>query len=70
MPRTYTVSEKEAAQLFALVSSHNAALKNWIVSAVERGDLEHAKGLTRELRSHQDLYAKLNVEAHKVIDAA
>jgi len=69
MARTYQLTEVEAQMAFEQVSSHCQALKNWLVSAVERHDFEDAMVLATKLRQHEKLYAKLNVEAHKIIDA-
>lgn len=68
--REYVLTPAEARLAFAQVAHHCASLKNWIASAVERGDLPAAQKMVAELRTHQQLYAKLNVEAHELIDAA
>lgn len=68
--RKYELSAAEAALAFKQVSSHCEALKNWATSAVEGGKFEYAEKLVKELREYQRLYAKLNVESHKMIDAA
>lgn len=69
MVRKYELTEREAELAFKQVSDHCSALKNWMASAVERGDIDAAQELVKELREHQDLYAKLNVSSHRVIDA-
>ena len=68
--RTYTLTAAEASLAFAQVSDHCSAIKNWMASAVEAGDFEYASKLVVQLRDHQKLYAKLNVEAHKIIDGS
>lgn len=68
--REYRLTEKEATMAFRQVASHCAALKNWIVTAIEMLDYDKAQSLVAELREYQALYGKLNVEAHKFIDAA
>jgi hypothetical protein len=70
MPRKYELTEQEAQMAFNQVQSHVAALKNWIASAVESNDHSYAKSLTIELRQYERLFAKLNVEAHRMIDRA
>lgn len=69
MTRKYELTEAEAWQAHILVSDHCATLHNWIALRVESGDFEGAKKLVTELRSHQRLYALLNVDAHRMIDA-
>ena len=68
--KTYVLTPTEAELAFRQVSSHCEALKNWIVSRVECGDLPIAQELAKELNDYRTLYAKLNVEAHKMIDEA
>ena len=67
--REYKLTEDEAALAFSVVSDHCKALHNWIASAVECNEIDRAKDLTRVLRSYQKIFAKLNVEAHKTLDA-
>lgn len=68
MAREYGLTERQAALAFQQIDSHCKALHNWIASAVEKGDMERATMLVKQLREHQELYAVLNVEAHKFID--
>ena len=70
MARTYTLTETEAQMAFRQVKSHIAALHNWTATAVESGKFDYAATLVAELRDYQVLFAKLNVEAHRTIDAA
>jgi hypothetical protein len=68
--RSYELTQREAELAFAQIASHSQALKNWMASAVERGDFDKARELVIQLREHEALYAKLNVSAHKLIDQA
>ena len=38
------------------IEGHCFALKNWIASAVEVGDFDRAKQLTKELRDHEAMF--------------
>lgn len=38
------------------LQSHCAALKNWLASAVEQGDIVKAKDLVEELREYEAMY--------------
>lgn len=60
---TFIMSEKQAKLVHQVVASHMAALKNWIVSAVERGDLAKAQILAQELREFGNLFAAFNMDA-------
>jgi hypothetical protein len=66
--RCYQLSESEALLAFRQVSSHIQALKNYIATHVESSNMEGAQVLVKELREYEQLYGKLNVEAHKLID--
>jgi hypothetical protein len=70
MPRKYELTEEEAAMAFRQVASHCETLKNWIVSAVEHNDDDRARQMAADLRNYQRLFAKLNVDAHRVIDSS
>jgi hypothetical protein len=63
------LNERDAELVHKLVASHCQALKNWIASAVEGGNAEYAKTLVHELRVHEHLFAKTNVETQRHIDA-
>ena len=63
----YTFTVEETALLHSVISDHTQALKNWIISALERDDVVHAKELVKELRKFQELYAKTNVKVHAEI---
>ncbi len=67
MNHTYTMSEAQAARVHALASSHLSALKNWMVTAVERGDLIGAQKLAEEVRAHQAIFAAFNIAANHEI---
>lgn len=69
MPRKYELNEEEAMLAFRQVASHCETLKNWIVTAVEHDDGDRARQMAVDLRIHQRLFAKLNVEAHRTIDS-
>lgn len=56
------IRDPELEILFKLVDSQVQSYKNWILSAVESGEIEYAQKLTRECREHQELFAKLNHE--------
>lgn len=64
MARDYTFTADETAMLHELVSSHCKALHNWLASAVEAGNMDKAKLLLRELRAHEKLYGRTNVQSH------
>ena len=59
-----TISQHQLSNVHKVVDSHIKALKNWIASRVESGDLEGAQKLTAELREYEALFAASNVEAH------
>lgn len=63
----FIMTETKAEAIHALIASHNIALKNWIASAVERGELERAQELVAELRSHELLFAAFNMQAKRDI---
>jgi hypothetical protein len=69
MARKYELTETEALLAFNQVSSHCQSLKNWVAQQVEHGNFERAQELVKELRQYQEIYKKLNVEAHKFIDS-
>lgn len=60
---TFTMSEGKARLVHQVVDSHMQALKNWMASAVEAGDLERAQKLIAELREYEALYAAFNMTA-------
>ena len=64
---TFTMTEDQARMIFKLVSSEMSAYKNWTAGAVERDDLERAKGLVKELRAHEKLFAAFNIDAKYAI---
>lgn len=70
MTRKYQLTEDEARMAHQQVRSHCEALKNWIIRNLEHGDVTRANELTVELREYQALFAKLNVDAHAIIDAS
>lgn len=70
MARKYELTESEAALVFEQISDHCQSLKNYITYAVEAGEFDRAQRIVLQLRAYQVLYAKLNVEAHRLIDAA
>lgn len=66
---TFTMAEATATLVHKLVDSHMHALKNWTASAVERGELERAQELVKELRQHEKLFAAFNMPAKREIAA-
>lgn len=60
---TFKMSEKQARNVHEMAKGHCGSLKNWIVSAVESGDLPRAKTLAAELREFQALFAAFNIDA-------
>ena len=60
---SFRMTEAKAALVHKLVDEHCQALKNWIASAVEQGELVRAGNLVRELREYQELYAAFNMPA-------
>lgn len=58
-----TISERQLNNVHKVVDSHIKALKNWIASRVESGDLEDAQKLTVELREYEAIFAASNVQA-------
>lgn len=58
-----TISQHQLSNVHKVVDSHIKALKNWIASRVESGDLEGAQKLTVELREYEALFSASNVEA-------
>jgi len=70
MARNYELTAAQARLTHRVVSSHIAALHNWIASAMESNDYVRGADLVRELRAYQAIFAATNVEAHELIDAA
>jgi hypothetical protein len=64
---TFRMTESKAELVHAVVSSHMEALKNWIVGAVESGNLPYAQELATQLRDYQTLYAAFNIDAKYTI---
>ena len=71
MPTTsYDLTDAQAQIVHDGIASTLAATKNWVLSAIERGDIVRAQELTREARALQTLFATFNVRAHQMIAAA
>ncbi len=66
----YNLTDADAEIVHGVLSSQLAATKNWVLSAVESGDIEKARKLTSEARKLRDLYATFNVSVHREIEAA
>lgn len=64
---TFTIPESQVAAIHRLAASHCEALKNWMASAVEAGDLPRAQSLAKELRQHQAIFAATNLSAKYAI---
>lgn len=64
---TFTMNEAQARLVHQLADQQCRALKNWIASAVEDGDLHRAQLLCRDLRAHQALFAAFNMDAKHTI---
>jgi hypothetical protein len=64
---TFKMTEAQAELIFKMADQHVKALKNWTVSAVERGDIEAAQKLAAEIRAHQAIFAGFNVQAKREI---
>jgi hypothetical protein len=60
---SFHMTEDQAMMIHAQVGSHMSALKNWIASAVEQGDLERAQHLVTDLRAYEKLYSAFNMPA-------
>jgi hypothetical protein len=60
---TFRMTEAKADLLHKIIDSHMGSLKNWIVGAVESGNLPYAQALAIELREYQTLYAAFNMQA-------
>lgn len=60
MLHTIKLNTEQARAVHEQLSSHMAAQKNWIASAVETGDLPRAQVLVKELRFIQDIACKFN----------
>ena len=63
------LSENEAARLHLMVRDRMHGIKNHIATAVEDGRLADAQAMVKDLRAYEAIGAKLNVEAHKLIEA-
>lgn len=62
---TFTMTEAQARLIHDMAREQCEALKNWIVSAVEQGELQRAQLLSRQLRDHQVIFAGFNMTAIK-----
>lgn len=60
---TFVMTLEQANMIHQLAASQIAAIKNWMVTAVERGDLERAQKLAVELRQYQSIFAAFNMSA-------
>lgn len=60
---TFTMPEAQAQRIHQLTKSQIGAVKNWMASAVERGDLARAQELVIELRCLEELFARFNIDA-------
>ena len=60
---TYTIPEQQVRNIHKVVESRCYALKNWIASKVEAGDLTGAQELVSELREFQALFAATNLSS-------
>ena len=60
---TFSAPEAQARRVHDLVKSSLAAHKNWLCSAVERGDLVAAQKLVAEVRALEALFAATNIDA-------
>jgi hypothetical protein len=59
----FHISEDHARRIHELAKDSLASHKNWILSAVERGDLPYAQKLAKEARQLQELFAGFNISA-------
>jgi hypothetical protein len=64
---TFVMTEEKAELVFKMADSQQQSYKNWIASAVERGEFDYAKKLVGELRQHQRIYAAFNMDAKRTI---
>ena len=69
MTSKYELTETEAELLFKLVKNECDSYKNWTITAVEENKFNYAQKLVCELREYQKLFSKLNIEAHRAIEA-
>jgi hypothetical protein len=51
-----TITREQNKMVRAQLDSHTAALKNWIISAFDAGDMERAKRLSAELKQYQEMF--------------
>lgn len=66
---TFTMSETQARNIHNMARSHTQALKNWMATAVEAGNLDRAQELCRELRQHEEIFAAFNMQAkHEIAE--
>ena len=59
---SFKMTRGQAKMLHSLIKDDLAAHKNWIMSAVEAGELERAQELTRTARRLANLARAFNVE--------
>lgn len=67
---SFTMTVAQAELIHNLAREQMAAQKNWIVSAVEEGDLARAQRIAAELRELSNVAAGFNMDAKRVIAAA